>query len=720
MNRVRDVRVRQDLLYVSSGWNVLITDVHGRVAGVGSQGFYAKNTRVLSRERVTVDGEEPQAFTTAKVGTHALMSYAKLVDGETLPRRGVYLLVERFVGEGLRTRLTVQSFSDVEQRFEIGLELDADFSDTEEAESGTRQQHGRVVDSWDDAAKQLRLDYEHPQLQLAVTTTVETPADVSYRDGTLGVALVVAPGRAVGLDFVTEPWIDGVRLRAPRATYAEPDDVAARARSRLRGELAALHSTNLDVATAWQTAVSDLASLALGERPGPAAPTAGLPIYQQIFGRDTLTTGWQALLAGPTMLHDALLLNAQHVGRTIDDWRDEEPGKMVHQARHGPLSRLDIDPFSSYYGDWSTSPDFLIFLGQYLAWTGDLDTVRHLLPAARQALGWLRRYADPDRDGFIEYETRSERGVKNQGWKDSDTAIVDQDGRSVDNPIASSELQGYHYAALRYAALAFTACGDRVFAAQLVARAARLRRRFQRAFWMPEHGCYAQALGPDKHQVRSVNSNDAQLLATGIVPASLATTVARRMLAPDMFSGWGMRTLSAEHPAYDPFSYHRGSVWPVEAGTLAIGLARYGCWDQLHRIAEATFAAASLFEGHRLPEVLSGLPRDDAHPHPGVYPDSCAPQAWSASAIVAIIQSLLVLRPVAPLRTIIVDPHLPQWLPDFTIEGVQVGAATFDLSVRRTRNGGATVKTRGDHITVVHQPTLESRRIRQRSNSSDD
>jgi glycogen debranching enzyme len=667
---------------------------------------------VLNLERITVNGQEFHSFTTAKVGAHALLSYAKLVDGETLPRRGVYLMIERFVGEGLRTRLTVQSFSDIEQRFEIGIELDADFSDTEEAESGKRQQQGRVADSWDDAAKQLRLDYEHPGLQMAVTTTIETPVTVSRHGRVLGLELMVAAGGSASAELLTEPWIDGIRRRAPRATYAEPDDTAARARARLRGELANLRSTNADVASAWQTAVSDLASLPLGEPPGPAAPTAGLPIYQQIFGRDTLTTGWQALLAGPTMLHDALLLNAEHVGRTIDDWRDEEPGKMVHQARHGPLSKLGIDPFSSYYGDWSTSPDFLIFLGQYLAWTGDVDTVRHVLPAARQALRWLERYADLDGDGFIEYETRSEHGVKNQGWKDSDTAIVGQDGRSVDNPIASSELQGYHYAALRYAALAFAATGDRAFAAGLVGRAARLRTRFHRAYWMPEHGCYAQALGPAKQQVRSVNSNDGQLLASGIVPSRHARTVARRMLAPDMFSGWGMRTLSAEHPAYDPFSYHRGSVWPVEAGTLAIGLARYGCWDHLHRIAEATFAAASLFEGHRLPEVLSGLPRDNAHPHPGVYPDSCSPQAWSASAIIAIVQSLLVLRPIAPLRTILVDPHLPPWLPDFTLEGVRVGTSTFDLMVRRTRSGGATVKAHGDRVTVIHQPTLQSRRAR--------
>jgi glycogen debranching enzyme len=257
----------------------------------------------------------------------------------------------------------------------------------------------------------------------------------------------------------------------------------------------------------------------------------------------------------------------------------------------------------------------------------------------------------------------------------------------------------------------FTAAGDRLYAADLVGRAARLRRRFHEAYWMPEHHCYALALGPDKQQVRSVNSNDGQLLATGIVPSRVARTVAQRMLEPDMFSGWGMRTLSAEHVAYDPFSYHRGSVWPVEAGTFALGLARYGCWEQLHRLAEATFAAASLFEGHRLPEVLSGLPRDDAHPYPGVYPRACSPQAWSASAIIAIVQALLGLRPIAPLRTILVDPHLPAWLPDFTLAGIRLGNARFDLAVRRDRHGGATVQCRGDdRVAVVHRPFRQSRR----------
>ncbi|WP_157155933.1 MULTISPECIES: glycogen debranching N-terminal domain-containing protein [unclassified Diaminobutyricimonas] len=711
MNRVRDARVRPELIHVSSGWNVVITDVNGRIR-TNPHGFFARNTRILSLERITVNGSEPLIFSTARVGAHAQLSYAQLVEGESLPRRGAYLMVERFLGEGLRTRLRVQSYSDVEHRFHVAIEVDADFADTDEADRGERRQTAPVTDRWDPASSSVTFRYEHPDLDLAAVIAVEATAAVSYEGKVLTFDLVVPPGGSAAADVLTQPVFDGVTGRAPDAGYSERGDSAAVARTALWAELATLRSTNATVAQAWQTAIGDLACLPLGEHPGPAAPAAGLPIYQQIFGRDSLTAGWQALLAGPTMLRDALLLAADRIGQRIDDWRDEEPGKVLHQGRHGPLSRLAIDPYSAYYGDWSTSPDFLIFLGQYLAWTGDLKLVRRVLPAAREALQWLERYADLDGDGFVEYETRSPQGLKNQGWKDSDSAIVDEHGISVENPIASSELQGYHYAALRYAAFAFGTAGDRAYAAELVARAATLRRRFHGAFWMPEHGSYAQALGPDKRPVRSVNSNDGQLLATGIVPSRYAPTVARRLLEPDMFSGWGMRTLSAEHPAYDPFSYHRGSVWPVESGTLSLGLARYGCLPQLHAVAEATFAAAALFEGHRLPEVISGLPRGAEHPFPGVYPNACSPQAWSASAIIAIIQAMLMLRPVVAARCILVDPHLPPWLPDFTLEGVRLGRTTFDLVVRRTRNGGARVSVPGGAIGVIHRPTFQTRHAR--------
>ena len=701
--------MRPDLLYVAKGWSTLVTDLHGRIPGSDPHGFFARNTRVLSSERITVDGREPTAFSTANVGAHAQLSYAQLRDGEKLPSEALYLTVERFLGNGLRTRLTLHSWAEQPLQVELGIVLGADFADSQEVERGWRQQCAEVVEEWDARATELRLVYAHPDLDLAVAIRVEATVPVRYAEHAIGLTLAVEPGGRAAVDLLVEPVFDGRRLAAPPARYTETDDAAGRARTTLSRELTRLDSTNLHVAAAWNSAVADLGSLPLGDAPGPTAPMAGLPSYQQFFGRDTLTTSWQALLAGPTMLRDSLRLNAAHVGRRIDDWRDEQPGKLLHQVRFGPLSVLGIDPFTAYYGDWATPVDFLVFLGQYLAWTGDRDTVRELLPTARRILGWLAEYGDADHDGFLEYQRRSPAGVKNQGWKDSDTAIVDERGRDVEAPIASSELQGYHYTALRQAAFVFATLGEPRAAAGMVARARRLRRRFHAAYWMPDRGCYAMALGPDKRQVRSVGSNDGHLLACGIVPNRWSRTVARRLFAPDMFSGWGIRTLSRNHPAYNPFSYHRGSVWPVEAATIGFGLARYGCFEELHRLAEATFAAAALFEGHRLPEVISGLPRDADHPHPGVYPQACSPQAWSASTIVALVQALLVLRPIAALRTIVIDPHLPDWLPDIRLEGVQVGSATFDLTVQRRRHGRARVRTRGDRITVLRQPTLQSR-----------
>jgi glycogen debranching enzyme len=711
MSRVRDLRVRPDLLYVASGWSTLVTDVHGRVAGDDPQGFYVDNTRVLSRERIVVNGREVTPFCTGTVGSHAQLSYAELGDGEEMPSRAAYLLVARFVGEGLRTRFTVQSYADTTLHLQLGLTLEADFVDQDDAERRERRVKADVVTEWSDSERRLLVTVLHPGLNRAVGMRLEAPGPVAFDDGTISTEVVVPPRGRASVTLRVEPVFEGRLRAAPEPTYDEPQDVAARARAQLTAELTRLRSTNLDVAHAWQTAVHDLTSLALGEPAGPAAPMAGLPIYQQVFGRDSLTVSWQALLAGPTMLRDSLRVNAEWVGKRIDDWRDEEPGKLLHQARRGPVSVLGIDPFTAYYGDWATPPDFLVFLGQYWAWTGDLETVRSLLPVARQVLARLDRYGDLDRDGFLDYHCRSDVGVKNQGWKDSDTAVVDEHGRVVDNPIAASELQGYWYAALRHVALAFAAAGDRVFAASLVRQASALRKRFHDAFWMPDHGCYALALGPDGRQVRSVNSNDGHLLASGIVPSGRARAVASRLMQPDMFSGWGIRTLSAEHAAYNPFSYHRGSVWPVESGTSGLGFARYGCWPELHRLAEGTFAAAALFEGHRLPEVLSGLPRDEQHPHPGIYPKSCSPQAWSASAIVTLVQALLALRPAAPLRTLLVDPHLPEWLDDLVLEGVQLGGTTLDLVVRRGRRGRTEISSRGGRVAVVRQPTLQARRV---------
>lgn len=701
------LRSRPDQHFAYSGRSVLVTGLDGQVRA-GRHGLFVDNTRVISRAEFLADGGPLGSIAASPVGGDALLAYFAVPDSGGVPKDAVYLEIATFVGEGMRNRLRVHNYSGQTARFELAVALEADFADSEEVESGERRQSGEVETTWDEPRRELMLRYRLAGLDRAVSVTVdETPFPVTWAEGALRVRVEVTARGTAELGMTSEPIFDGRRAIGPaRRSFEEALSPMERLHRQLQGELPLLRTTNSVVSQAWATATRDLASLPYGLAEGPATPIAGLPLYLQFFGRDSLTIGWQALLATPTLLRDSLRANAAWQGRVIDDWLDEEPGKMIHQARNGPLSAVGIDPLSRYYGDWATVPDFLIMLGQYLAWTNDRASIRRLLPAARAGLDWLDRYADVDRDGFIEYRTRSDKGVKNQGWKDSHDAIVDERGEIVANPIATSELQAYWYAALQQAGLVFAAFGDAGYGAELLLRARDLKRRFNEVFWMDDVGLYCMGLGPDGKQIRSIGSNDGHLLASGIVPAERGRAVAARLMKPDLFSGWGIRTLAASHPAYNPFSYHRGSVWPVEQGTIALGLARYGCWAELHRLAEAFFAASDLFVDGRLPEVIAGVQRDPDHPHPGIYPDSCEPQGWSASAVVMVVQALLGAVAVAPVGLLVVDPHLPDWLPDLRLEGVRVGDARLDLEFRRRADGRTDyrVTRRQGRVRVIRQP----------------
>jgi glycogen debranching enzyme len=700
------LRGRAEQIYVYSGRSVLITNLRGQVTGAGSEGFHVDNTRVLSLDRLIVNGAEPKAVAVSAVGADAMLAYQEVVAGDDDEDRSVFIEQSRFVGEGLVTRLRVTNYArSGGTRLRFAWRLAADFADTDDTERGERRFQTEVDCVWDAASTRLTMRPTDSRLEMAVALRLDGSA-ADWDGQALGFELAVPARGSAEVALTVEPSFDGQQRRAPIAAFAAPRAGLAKVRDALAAEAPTLRSSNGAVERAWRTAVADLASMPLGLPEGPAAPIAGLPLYQQFFGRDTLTIGWQALPALRTPLRDALRANAAWQGRRIDDWLDEEPGKMIHQARWGPVSRLGLDPFTRYYGDWATVPDFLIMLGQYLAWTADLETIRELLPAARSALDWLERYADLDRDGFIEYRTRSRAGVKNQGWLDSDDAVVDERGEVVPNPIATAELQAYAYAALQQAAVVFAACGDIGYGAELLQRARRLRRAFDRRFWVAAEGTYAMGLGPSGEQIRNVASNAGHVLAAGLVPAGRGRAVAHRLMAPDMFSGWGIRTLSSKHPAFNPFSYHRGTVWPVEQATIGFGFARYGAWGELDRLAHGFFDVSELFGEGRLPEVVGGVQRDAEHPHPGIYPDSCEPQGWSSSAVIQMVQALLGMVAVAPARLLIIDPHLPEWLPDLRLEGLTVGSTRVDLSFRRTPSGRTRfeVSRREGALMVVRQP----------------
>jgi glycogen debranching enzyme len=463
---------------------------------------------------------------------------------------------------------------------------------------------------------------------------------------------------------------------------------------------------------AFAANVRDLGSFPLleGLRDEWLTPQAGMPLYPACFGRDALTAGWQMAMIDNGELLDASLtrLRRLQTART-DDWHDEEPGRIPYQVRSGPLARLDINPYAAYYADFASPLMFVIALANLYAWTGDEVCVARHWDTARRILDWAATHGDRNGDGYLEYFTRSSGGTKNQGWKDSGDAIVYDDGSPVPAPIATCEIQGYWYLAQLLMGMMCALRGAWGDARDFVRSAGELKTRFNRDWWVEDTGCVALAFDPDGKPVTAVTSNAGHCLATGIVDAAHLPRLVGRLFAPDMFSGWGIRTLSTQHAFYSPVSYHRGSVWGVEQATIIFGLRRFGFDARAQDLATAYVDLAQLYPGYRVPETVGGYPRGE-RPTPGAYPQANTPQLWNASAFPLILQSLLGLVPFAPYRLLLVDPVLPAWLPEVTVSGLRVGAARVTLKFQRDEGGRSsfTVVDQRGPLRVVRQPPPES------------
>lgn len=378
---------------------------------------------------------------------------------------------------------------------------------------------------------------------------------------------------------------------------------------------------------------------------------------------------------------------------------------MLHEAHTGPAAVLEYRPQGRYYGSFTTSPFYAIDLSEFYHWTGDKAAMEHFLPAAEAAIGWVERWGDLDHDGFYEYRTRSRQGVKNQAWKDSGDAIIHTDGSIVPNPIGTCEEQGYVYEALLRLTELYWVTGRRWEAMKTFRRAQELKKRFNDRFWMEPEQFFAMAKGPKGRLVRSIGSNPGDALATGIIAAEYARPTVARLFQPDLFSGWGIRTLSTEHVSFNPYSYHRGSVWPSENVAIMVGLRRYGFTERLCELAAGLLDVAEMFANYRLPEVFTGHGNDERHPFPGVYPQANAPQAWSAAALPLMLQMILGLYPYAPLRLLFASPALPEWLPELTLENIRVGQATVSLRFYRDAQAKShyeVVEQQGD-LRVIRQ-----------------
>ena len=422
-----------------------------------------------------------------------------------------------------------------------------------------------------------------------------------------------------------------------------------------------------------------------GPAEGQRYIAAGVPWFTTLFGRDSIITAIQTLAFRPQIAVETLEVLASLQATELDEWRDAEPGKILHELRMGETARAGELPHSPYYGSVDATPLWLILLGETFDWTGDRDLVDRLWPNAIAALRWIDEWGDRDGDGFVEYERRSKRGLLNQGWKDSGDAIRDRHGREARPPIALAEVQGYVYDAKHRLARLARMRGDIELAVRLDREADELQKRFEEAFWVEDQRYYAMALDGEKRQADAIASNAGQCLWTGIVSPSRARDVADRLLSPSLYSGYGLRTYAADQPGFNPFGYHTGTVWPHDTSLAAAGLKRYGFQDEANRVVGHVFEAAQHFEAFRLPELFCGFDRETA-PMPVPYPVACSPQAWSAGATFMFLRTMLGLRAHADQRELeLLRPNLPDWLGKVTVTNLRVGDASVDLLFHRWR-----------------------------------
>ncbi|MBV9310757.1 MAG: amylo-alpha-1,6-glucosidase, partial [Solirubrobacterales bacterium] len=428
---------------------------------------------------------------------------------------------------------------------------------------------------------------------------------------------------------------------------------------------------------------------------------AGVPWYVALFGRDSLITSFQTLAYDPSIAANTLQLLARYQADKVDDYRDEQPGKILHELRVGEMANLDEVPQTPYYGTVDATPLFIMLMVEYVRWTGDFDLWRTLRPHVERALDWIDHYGDSDGDGFIDYKMRSSNGSVNQGWKDSADGIRNKDGSLAVAPIALVEVQGYVYRAKLDVASLFEQDGDQPRGARLRAEAADLQRRFEDAFWMPSENYFALALQKGGRQAQCVTSNPGQALWSGIVSPEKGKAVAEVLMSEPMFSGWGIRTVARDEAAYNPIEYQLGSIWPHDNSIIAAGLKRYGHAEETSRIFSSIFAAATRFEQYRLPEVFSGFSRGQ-YPEPVHYPVACRPQAWSAGTIPYLLQAALGLAPHATSELEIRQPALPEWLNEVSVSNLQFGGRRVDLEYKRSGATTFVAVRRRDGDVKVH------------------
>jgi glycogen debranching enzyme len=707
-------------LVINHGTSFLVTEQNGEIDWPTDQGFYSADTRLLSAWRIYANGEPWNLLNASAISYFAarvfLTNPALASEGGDIPAHVLSLVISRSIAGGLHEDLDVVNNSQVAVQFNLEIAPRSDFADLFEVKARHIVRRGRIVTDWSARSRRLHTSYENNGFHRALTIQVRKAGTRPvYANGRISFDIHLAPGQAWHACLLYEVFDGQRRVPAPPACIARSlTSKRAKLLSEWQQRSLKISTSNEEFYRFYRQAVEDMAALRLpieGTDHLEFVPAAGVPWFVGLFGRDSLIVSYQNSLIYPDFARGALDVLGRWQAKERDDYRDAEPGKIMHELRTGELAHFKLIPHTPYYGTADATPLYLIVLQTAWRCTGDAKLLERHLPTAERCLAWIDDYGDRDGDGFQEYQTRSRDGYENQGWKDAGEALVYPDGSLVKGPKALCELQGYVYDAWLRMADIFDFLGDAPRAEGLRGKARRLFDRFNEAFWDEASGYYAFCLDGDKTPVLSVASNPGHCLWSGIVPQERAGRVVKRLMAPDMLSGWGIRTLSADHPAYNPHSYQNGSVWPHDNGLIVMGMRRYGFDAEANIVARQVSGAAGYFIQHRMPELYAGLPRVPTT-FPVAYRGANVPQAWAAGSCFCLLQAIVGVQADGPAGRLYIDPALPDWMPDLALKDLRLGPSVFDL--RFWREGKATCweVTRGDPECVSQRPLARGTALR--------
>jgi glycogen debranching enzyme len=681
------VHVGPHQIAIHYGQTVLVSEPDGQVGWPSEKGLYFYDTRVISSWAIYANGEPWTLLNGGAVTHYASRIYLTnrsipTVDG-VVPARTIGLVISRMINGGLHEDLDVTNNGIRRVRFQLEIALRCDFADIFEVKSNNIVRRGQITTDWSPAEQQLRTSYRNRDFARAVTIAL-APGQPrgTYANGRLSFEINLGPGEAWHCCLLCALEDGELSFPAPQECADERHKTRhAETLSDWLASVLKIRTSNEEFYRLYRQALEDMAALRLpivGTDHKVFLPAAGLPWFVAPFGRDSLIVSLQNILIYPDFARGSLDILGSLQAKVEDDYRDAEPGKILHEMRYGELAHFKLIPHTPYYGTADATPLYLITL--HAAWRaiGDVELLKRHLETAEGCLSWIDRYGDRDGDGFQEYQTRSSAGYENMAWKDSGDSVVYADGSLVKGPKALCELQGYVYDAWLRMAEIFQALDQPDRARELRAKAARLFKQFNEAFWDEGLGSYAFALDGDKKKVLTIASNVGHCLWSGIVPPERAARVVKRLMAPDMWSGWGIRTLSSENPAFNPYNYQTGSVWPHDNAIIALGFKRYGFGVEAARIARDISEAASHFLSNQLPELYTTIERDEKS-FPVQYLGANVPQAWAAGSVFALLQAILGFVPDAPRGKLYVDPSLPAWLPDLTVLDLRVGGHRFDI-----------------------------------------